>query len=379
MKTLSTALLASLVLGSACDRGASRPSPTPPSAAPIGEVVNAPPPEDDPNQPIAARFWVEVEPTKGTARAYELHPGNVIYRGQELSVLQNALRYDYSGTAQRFNCTPGGTCVPPPGTIRAFTPQENNTFIGLDGNCHSNNGPCDGSPGHAPFPTSWPCLEPNTWCGDVQLVSKYGHPLNNLVMRVANVGTGSSACGTPPDAPVMGCQPRSTTSDLGLCDFQIGPGGAGGEKVGHAESNLVSCIPGSYTDELYPCDYCFGNGGRIDAAGDHLAGLKAAVMPNLDDVTAEPMMKGLNTVRLAAKLTSDATIPLTIEFRFTRPGLHSGIDRVLLGAQRGNGDCAVAGVSNIILHGGGFGPPSACYGPQPLASCPEDESTSFSQ
>src|SRR5688572_32208529 len=65
------------------------------ATAPGGEVVNAGTPDDDPAHPLLTRFWMEVDPTKGHVTAYEIHPGNRIYRDKGIDVTRSGLRYEY--------------------------------------------------------------------------------------------------------------------------------------------------------------------------------------------------------------------------------------------------------------------------------------------
>jgi hypothetical protein len=354
-----------------------------PPEAPQGEVVNAGTPQDDPAHPLLARFWMEVDPTKGHVTAYEIHPGNIIYRNQGVDVARSGLRYEYgdgSVPAQGgTGCAQYQSCVPPTGMVRLGTPQNRITYIrGTDGTCFSNNGPCDGSADHAPRPTEAPCSETDTFCADIELISNMPHPLPNLMLRMGSPG---QSCGnmpftirngsaTPPAVPILGCQPNSTTRAHGLCQT------AGNTKVDDpAGSNLASCITGDGVT-THPCTYCFGNAGAIDDLyGDRLDGLKHAVIRNIDQTYIDPTLVRANTIKVAIKLAGFFTVSFPAELRYTAPAVVSTPKQLVVVNPDPTG-CVRPGLSDLRINGGGFGPPAACHGPQPLASCPLADTTS---
>lgn len=377
------AVLSPLALGLmlpllACDtgrKGGAAPAGPPPG----GETVNAGTPRAEPGHPVAARFWTEVDPISGKMESFELHAGNVIYRDPEVAAAQSALRYDHTGTPpwQGTGCTMYQECIPPAGMVRARTDQRTVTFMDANGNCYSNGGLCDGSATRAPRPTEPPCSEPNTFCGDLDIVSKMPTPLPNLIWRMGQPG--DTSCGPVsasvnagsdpvPAIPILGCQPNSTRRDFGLCAY------SGFAKLDDpANSSLNSCIQGDGV-ETHPCSYCYGNAGVIDTAHAGLAGLKHATMPNQSDTVIDTTMRSINTIRIAIKLTGRTRFSFPAELRYSSPGFETSAPFWVIGG--GTGGCAIPGESVIALHGGGFGPPAACHGPQPLASCPEEDTTS---
>ena len=354
------------------DLGTTSPRTTPSAAAvPVGgEVVNAGTPEEIPGSVVAARYWIEGNPKTGEVNVFEIHPGNVIYRGEGVSLTQQELRYNFSGTATRdTSCTPGATCVPPASSIRLTTAANTVTFVDAMGNCISNGAPCGTAGNHAPFPggTLATCAELNTFCFNAQAVSKFAQPLPNFVLRFANPGATPGNCGPSPNSPITGCQPNSTTGANGLCRFSSP---VPMEIADSAESNLTSCIPGNGTS-TYPCNYCMGNSGRI--TNPMLTGLRYALVPNQDNTTADVTLKDINTIVAAFKLTGSATFNVASELRYSTPGIVATSQQIELVDFDEDNNCALPGVSTIFVQGGGFGPPSACHGAQPLASCPLSE------
>jgi hypothetical protein len=382
-------LLVVLLVG-ACRGDANKNAPAS-SAPPTGskpEVVNAGEPTHDPERPMAARFWVEVEPTEGRMHIFEIHPGNVIYRDQEIlspdfpelgagrggregvTQVQQGLRYQYPAmpNTTQSTCTPGGSCVPAANTIRIFNPPDKTTFVNDSAACFSNGGSCDGMGGRAPAPVGLPCTSSNTICAEIHMVSRYGVPLTNVVMDIrADTSTGGTACGVSPASPVIGCQPGSTSTAMGICAHS---NGNGQNKVNHADSSRTSCIPGGVMDTR-PCSYCYGNTGAIDGLGASFAGLKGAVMPNLSAVSHDATLKTANTARTSLKLASSASLRLVFEVRYGVPGLPAAGQ--ITYAFAGSGSCVNpvghASPTWVTLNGGSFGPPFACYG-DPLVSCP---------
>jgi hypothetical protein len=382
------------LLAGACRGDAQKTTPsggTPTASVP--EVVNAGEPTYDSARPLAARFWVEAEPKEGRLHIFEIHPGNVIYRDQEIlspdfpessssgiggrdgvTQIQQGLRYQHAGTpATLSTCTPGDSCVPAAGTVRIFNPPAKTTFVNDSAACFSNGGSCDGMAGRAPAPVGLPCTSSNTICAEIHMVSRYSMPLTNVVLDIkATTTPGGTACGVSPASPVIGCQPGTPATNLGICAHS---NGNGQNKVNNADSNLTSCIPGGVMDTR-PCSYCYGNTGVVDGLGAATwAGLKGAVMPNLSAVSHDATLKSVNTATTAMKLVNSNSLRLVFEVRYATPGLPAA--NQITYAFAGAGSCVnPVGVMNptwVTLNGGSFGPPFACYG-NPMTSCPLTDS-----
>ncbi|HJZ86049.1 MAG TPA: hypothetical protein VKN99_12810 [Polyangia bacterium] len=324
----------------------------------VAEQVPADEVQDDPSHPIAARYWAEIDPVAATMDLYRLHPGNIIYRNERIA----EVRYGYAGnSATSTSCGGGGNCLPGSGTLNLFTDPTKLTFVDANGQCHSNNGSCTGTGGHAPPPVD-NCANVNTFCSPLQIVSNmtFGQSVGAMPDVVTLVGQAAGQANQ-----INSCADFSgsqvTAGQAGQC-FLTGPA-----KVDASTSDLTSSIGSGSTG----CSYCYGN--AINASNGGLPALADAVLSS-DTNPPNATLKGLFTDTLIMNLANSNAFSVTLTVRWSSPTLDTpGSQIQLIDPNTGsppNPLCATPGSTLAIVTGGAFGPPGSCLNTtQPPTTC----------
>jgi hypothetical protein len=283
-----------------------------------------------PERVVVGVYTLHVYPRQGRVDLRPAHAG----RGS----------YDYSGGPFKWE-----TCVPPAcsvadGMIALGTDQSKVTYHGHDDVCTSNGNVIDCA--DIPSPA---CNQKGRFCAPLQLVSgvTFGNPrgaLADVVVQLAQEDNQKNA--------VLGCATDGANS-FGVCR---------GEKVDHANSNLISPIPGT-PNGLVACSYCYGNAAQANQMG--LPGLEHAVVSGTADFL---QLIDTDTVGLGLDTDEDMSITITVLQAiptFARPG-----EQLVLSDKDGPATCVKPGTTTLTVRGGGFGPPGECLQDFPPSQCP---------
>lgn len=311
-----------------------------------GDIVPAVVLENIDGHAIAARYWIESK-VEGKLDIFELHPGNVIYRSNNLA---DSLNYGFDMAATQMVCD-GGSCLPTSNSIRLYTDQTKVTFVDKNGACYQN-----GHPG-CNFVWGKPCDKANVFCAPLQIVSNYTFggsigALPDVVMQIANTAGGLNT--------VNGCYDNSS-NNFGICAT------TGTSKVDSPYSNLTSPITGAgfsnCNNSTCPCSYCYGNQTNVIGAG--VNGLQNVVMSGLNSTMAE-----YNTDVLALQLDNANGVGITLTIIYALPKTNATGTQLTFKNGLTNVNCVTPGVTIVSVAGGGFGPPGSCFSSTPPTICP---------
>jgi hypothetical protein len=290
--------------------------------------------EPGPDDPVAARYWGELDPVGATMSLYRLHPGNVIYRGQDVE----EVTYNYGNTV----------------SLTMQTPQAQVTFV--DGTVPASPVCYQGGAVHTPCPDpSWPapCRANFAFCGPINATN-----------------TGSS---TLPD-PLIEITGQRTNNTVKTCgNVNNGQCGTSSDKV----AALAGTTPAPISTS---CVYCYGN--AVAVSNECAPGLVSGMRPN-------ESLTDVNSNLFVLNLTNHQSTGVTFTARYAAPKLEttSGFNSIPLKQCSSASTCSnffpplcsgsftfgLTPLTNSVkITGSGFGPPGECSGTPTCSStwCP---------
>jgi hypothetical protein len=246
--------------------------------------------------------------------------------------VKSARSFDFGSGPVSFMVCPSSSvpCQPPPDNVSLRTDQNRVTFFDFDGTCYSNGSIIDCGTIAAP------CNQPGMFCGPIELVSQVGKPMPDPILQLAQASGLANQ--------VLGCRDDDDQT-FGTC--------AGSGKVDAPSSNLTSPIQGSTTLNTVGCSYCYGNPFAANDLG--APGLQHALVTGFSE-----KLRSINTDVLALQLENANNHNITISVRIAQPALAPPGTQLELFDGVTPVTCARPGITRVVVHGGGFGPPAEC-------------------